>query len=53
MEKFKSRKAFASELSITTRTLERKLKTANYHLRKGMLSPQDQHEIKRILGYLD
>ncbi len=53
MEKFKSRKAFAGELSITTRTLERKLKAANYHLRKGVLSPQDQQNIKQILGYLD
>ncbi len=53
MEKFKSPKEFAGELSIATRTLERKLKAANYHLPKGMLSPQDQHDIKRILGYLD
>ena len=53
MENYQSRKAFAGELSITTRTLERKMKDANYPLRKGMLSPQDQHDIKRILGYKD
>lgn len=53
MENYKSRKAFAGELAITTRTLERRLKATNYTLRKGMLSPKDQQDIKLILGYSD
>ena len=53
MENYQYRKAFAGELAITTRTLERKMKVASYPLRKGILSPQDQRDIKRILGYKD
>ncbi|MES2520770.1 MAG: hypothetical protein V4585_21820 [Bacteroidota bacterium] len=50
-EKFKPRKALASELGIETRTFERKIKEAQIIIPKGLLSPQTQKFIKDSLVF--
>jgi transcriptional antiterminator len=48
-KKFKSRKIFADELGMSTKTLQRKLKAANYELPPGLISPEQQEEIWGLL----
>lgn len=53
MENFKNQKEFASDLGITDRTLRRKLAKVDFVLPKGLLSPQVQQMIKKILGFTE
>ncbi len=52
-QKFKPRKAFVSELGICIRTFERKIKSAQILVPKGLLSPQTQKSIRNSLGFLE
>ena len=52
-QKFKPRKAFASELGFAIRTFERKIKDAQITIPKGLLSPQTQKSIRYSLGFLE
>lgn len=46
----RTRKQIANDLQISPRTLNRKLKAANIHLPKGLVSPEDQVRIYSALG---
>lgn len=46
----RTRKQIANDLQMSPRTLNRKLKVANIHLPKGLVSPQNQVRIYIALG---
>ncbi len=49
-KEFKSRKQFAKELGMCTKTLMRKLKALKYELPSGLISPNQQVEIWNLLN---
>ncbi len=48
-KKFITRKEFAFELGMSTKTLLRKLKATRYYLPPGLISPEQQEEIWKLL----
>lgn len=50
LTKFKTRVEFAQELGMSTKTLLRKLKAANYALQPGLISPEHQLAVLRLFG---
>jgi hypothetical protein len=49
-QQFKSRKQFAQELGMCTKTLMRKLRALKYELPPGLISPERQVEIWNLLN---
>lgn len=50
--KAKNKKQIAEEMGIHPNTLSRHLKGAGLHIPRGFISPQQQEEIYRRLGWL-
>jgi DNA-binding transcriptional regulator LsrR (DeoR family) len=47
----KTRSQIANDLGFSARTLNRKLKSANIQLPKGLVNPENQVKIYKILGF--